>query len=264
MCMTFGLSGCQSSSVTYSNLVDEKTRNEVADLMIQNKLLKKDVKKVMDWVNEFNSISKEYSYKKGFVRLPKGGVNYDTLYLDDTAKSYAYLNWLNCRLTAFSLIQNVVETSKDEDSNDTWLMFDVEALNTVKQFKTSEEKKKDFITLFHSIDVSNEDTLEKQEDKIVETLKSRHIQLKTDTISIVSVYLHVPEENTRFVGHTGLLVNTENGYLYFEKYSNIAPFQATKFQNKKQVKEYLLSRPDLYGDGSELDPIVTINDEILR
>ena len=93
--MTFGLSGCQSSFVTYSNLVDEKTRNEVADLMIQNKLLKKDVKKVMDWVNEFNSISKEYSYKKGFVRLPKDGVNYDTLYLDDTAKSYAYLNWLN-------------------------------------------------------------------------------------------------------------------------------------------------------------------------
>lgn len=98
----------------------------------------------------------------------------------------------------------------------------------------------------------------------MKTLKSRHIQLKTDTISIVSVYLHVPEENIRFAGHTGLLVNTEDGYLYFEKYSNIAPFQATKFQNKKQVKEYLLSRPDLYGDGSELDPIVTINDKILR
>lgn len=126
-----------------------------------------------------------------------------------------------------------------------------------------EEKKKDFVTLFHSINVSNEDTLKNQEDKIVETLKSRHIQLKTDTISIVSIYLHVPEENIRFVGHTGILVNTEHGCLYFEKYSNIAPFQATKFKDKKQVKKYLLSRPDLYGDGSELDPIVTINDEIL-
>ena len=127
-----------------------------------------------------------------------------------------------------------------------------------------EEKKKDFVTLFHSINVSNEDTLKNQEDKIVETLKSRHTQLKTDTISIASIYLHVPEEKIRFVGHTGLLVNTEDGYLYFEKYSNIAPFQATKFKDKKQVKEYLLSRPDLYGDGSEFDPIVTINDEILR
>ena len=166
-------------------------------------------------------------------------------------------------MTAFSLIQNIVETSKNENTKDTWLMFDVEALNTVKQFKTSEEKKKDFVTLFHSIDVSNEDTLKKQEDKIVETLKSRHIQLKTDTISIVSIYLHVPEENIRFVGHTGILVNTEDGCLYFEKYSNIAPFQATKFKDKKQVKKYFLSRPDLYGDGSELDPIVTINDEIL-
>ena len=263
-CMTFGLSGCQSSDVTYSNLVDEKTRNEVAELLIENNLPKKDVQKVMGWVNEFNLISKEYSYKEGFVNLPKEGVDYDTLYLDDTSKSYAYLNWLNCRLTAFSLIQNVVKTSKDENTEDTWLMFDVEALNTVEQFKTTEEKKKDFVTLFHSMDVSNEDTLKKQEDKIVETLKSRHIQLKTDTISIVSIYLHVPEENIRFVGHTGILVNTEDGYLYFEKYSNIGPFQATKFKNKKQVKEYLLSRPDLYGDGSELDPIVTINDEVLK
>ena len=40
-CMTFGLSGCQSKDVTYSNLVDEKTRNEVADLLIENKLPKK-------------------------------------------------------------------------------------------------------------------------------------------------------------------------------------------------------------------------------
>lgn len=42
----------------------------------------------------------------------------------------------------------------------------------------------------------------------------------------------------------------------------IAPFQATKFKDKKQVKKYLLLRPDLYGDDSELDPIVKINDEI--
>lgn len=39
----------------------EKTRNEVADLLIENKLPKKDVKKVMDWVTGFNLISKEYS-----------------------------------------------------------------------------------------------------------------------------------------------------------------------------------------------------------
>ena len=117
ICVTFGLSGCQLSNVTYSNLVDEKTRNEVAELLAENKLPKKDVKKVMDLVNELNSISKEYSYKKDFVRLPKDGVNYDTLYLDDIAKSYVYLNWLNCRMMASSLIQDVVETSKDADSN---------------------------------------------------------------------------------------------------------------------------------------------------
>ena len=28
--------------------------------------------------------------------------------------------------------------------------------------------------------------------------------------------VHVPEENIRFAGHTGLIVNTEDGYLYFE------------------------------------------------
>lgn len=67
----------------------------------------------------------------------------------------------------------------------------------------------------------------------------------------------------RFVWHTGILLNTDEGILFFEKYSSLAPFQVTKFTSTKELKDYLLSRPDLYGDDSEMAPIVTINNEIL-
>ena len=78
------------------------------------------------------------------------------------------------------------------------------------------------------------------------------------------MYLHVPEDQARFVGHTGVLVETKEGLLFVEKYSALAPFQATYFKDRAELKTYLLERPDLYGDGSELDPIVMENGGVME
>ena len=68
----------------------------------------------------------------------------------------------------------------------------------------------------------------------------------------------------RFVGHTGILAETKNGLLFVEKYGPMAPFQATRFQSRDELKEYLLARKDLYGDATELAPIVTENGEVME
>ena len=59
----------------------------------------------------------------------------------------------------------------------------------------------------------------------------------------------------RFVGHTGVLMETEDGLLFVEKYGPAGPFQATKFESRNALEHYLLARPDLYGDETELLPI---------
>lgn len=49
-----------------------------------------------------------------------------------------------------------------------------------------------------------------------------------------------------------------------EKYSALAPFQATYFKDREELKDYLLARPDLYGDETELDPIVMENGTVMK
>ena len=83
-----------------------------------------------------------------------------------------------------------------------------------------------------------------------------------DAVSLICVYLHAPEDQARFVGHAGCWRNRERACC-FEKYNISLPFQATYFRDREELKQYLLSRGDLYGDETELAPIVTENEKIL-
>ena len=100
-------------------------------------------------------------------------------------------------------------------------------------------------------------------DKIQQAWRSRDIALQGSGLSLVTVYAHSVFEDVRFVTHAGVLAETEEGLLFVERYSPEAPFQATRFQNRAQLKEYLLARPDLYGEKKELPPIVMENGEPL-
>jgi hypothetical protein len=106
--------------------------------------------------------------------------------------------------------------------------------------------------------VEGTSTLEEHEQKIQEAWKERDIQISGDKLSLISVYLHALEDQARFVGHTGVLADTKEGLLFVEKYSAMDPFQATYF------KEYLLARPDLYGDKTELAPIIMENGNVME
>lgn len=142
-------------------------------------------------------------------------------------------------------------------------MFDIEAIDTVQELHLNEDERANFITLFNQISVEGTSTLEEHEKKIKEAWEERKIEISTDTVSLICIYLHSPEDNVRFVGHAGVLSETDNGLLFIEKYSSLDPFQATYFQNKESLKQYLLSRSDLYGDTTELDPIITENGDII-
>ena len=49
-----------------------------------------------------------------------------------------------------------------------------------------------------------------------------------------------------------------------EKYGPAGPFQATKFESRNALEHYLLARPDLYGDETELPPIVLENGKMME
>lgn len=226
-------------------------------------LSEEQIKTVMSWVKDLNEISGSYEFADGFSTLPKEGVDYSSLVLDDTAEAYSYIQWLNCRLTAFTLLKDQIETARTGFDTDVWLMFDIEAIDTLPQLQMNADDRSDFITLFNQVSVEDAATLEEHEDRIEKVWEERGIQLSADHVSLICIYVHAPEDNARFVGHAGVLAETEEGLLFFEKYSNLDPFQATYFHDREELKTYLLSRADLYGDETELAPIVTENGSVL-
>ena len=255
--LTVSLAGCGAQQAMYSNLADAASQQEVAQVLESSGISQSSVQQLMQWAASYNGILSGYTPQQGFVQLPAEGVDYSTALMDDGAADYSYQQCLNCRITAFHLLKEQITTAKTGSDQDLWLMFDMEALDTLPQLQLTQQQRADFTTVFSQVSVSGK--LEQHIQAIEEAWKERNIQIGPEGVSLVCVYLHDPEWNSRFVGHAGVLVQTEDGLLFVEKYSALDPFQATKFASRKELKSYLLARKDLYGGPEELAPIVTEN-----
>ena len=163
------------------------------------------------------------------------------------------------------IMKNILNNNCSPDDSDTYLMLDLDAIDTDNQISMTEKEKLKYTTLFNWIKLDKSKTLEEHTEKIESALEKREINIDTSKgISLINVYVHSTFDNVRFVGHTGVLVQTDNGLLFVEKYGPDTPFQATKFNNRSELKKYLLARPDLYGEKTELAPIITENTKVMK
>lgn len=253
----------QDTKIVYSNLTDEASQKEVTDSLENHGVTKEQTATLIAWVNDFNSRVTSFKLPEGFQPMEEKGVDYSGLVVQYKETEEGIVAEANCRLTSYLLMKNMITTNGTQLNDDTFLIFDVEAIDMYEQFRLSEEERSNFITFFNWVPVQGTTTVEEHIHKIQEAWKDREITIKGDKISLINVYLHSPMEEIRFVGHTGVLAETEKGLLFIEKYGPQYPFQATKFENREQLKKYLLPRPDLYGDGIELEPIIMENAQVI-
>lgn len=253
-----------NSKMVYSNLTDADTQTEVTDLLQNHGVTKEQTDTLLSWAEDFNSRVTSGTLPQGFAPMADTGADYSGLIIQNKeAADGTFYPEANCRLTSFLLMKNLIETNGTHVDNDTILMFDVEAIDSYEPMALSPEERSKFISLFSWVPVDGADTLEAHIERIQNAWKERDVQIGGDGISLITVYLHSPFDNVRFVGHTGVLVQTDDGLLFVEKYGPQLPFQATKFQNREELKQYLLDRADLYGDETELPPIVMENDQLI-
>ena len=68
-----------------------------------------------------------------------------------------------------------------------------------------------------------------------------------------------------FVGHTGVLINTNEGFVFIEKYGFEQPYQVTLFKDKKEVKNYLFDRlkTSFTGEKQDYTPIIMENNKLM-
>lgn len=255
-----GFVGCTSNKdIMYSNMQDTKSREEVFSELKKHDVSDNQINKLNEWMDDFNSYVKDGQLSNGFKKMDGDLVDYSTLELKDMPSYY-----VNCRLTSFMIMKNALTTNCKPDNSDTYLMLDLDAIDTDKQISMTNQEKLNYTTLFNWIPLDDAKTLEQHKEKIETALKDRDIKIdKSKGLSIINIYVHSTFDNVRFVGHTGVLMDTDDGLLFVEKYGPDTPFQATKFHNREELKKYLLARPDLYGEKDELAPIITENNKVI-
>lgn len=255
-----GFVGCTSNkNIMYSNMQDKKSREEVFSELKKHNVSDNQINKLNEWMDDFNSYVKDGQLSNSFKKMDGDLVDYSTLELKDMPSYY-----VNCRLTSFMIMKNALTTNCKPDDSDTYLMLDLDAIDTDKPISMTEQEKLNYTTLFNWIPLDDAKTLEQHEEKIETALKDRDIKIdESKGLSIINIYVHSTFDNVRFVGHTGVLMDTNDGLLFVEKYGPDTPFQATKFYNREELKKYLLARPDLYGEKDEVAPIITENNKVI-
>lgn len=274
------MTGCSSSnngsnstkkeSLIYSNLIDEETQNEVRDILINNKIDKEQADGFINLVKNYNEksdINKLDTSKPGYIAINKLQVPYDELYLAEKW-DYEKLNYsdYNCRLTAFTIFKDYIKSqgkSKDEDGN---LIFDIDAVENNPISNFSKEDIDKFINFYTAIPVENSQDTNKLVQAIKKEWKNRKISFIDNTkVSMISAFLHYPEDSQLFIGHAGILIQTKDGLLFIEKYGNGLPIQVSKFKDRSELKAYLMDRLDVNtADNGEAKPIIMENNELMK
>ena len=256
--------GCNSEAegkdILYSNMKDKESRQEVFTELKKHDVSDYQLNKLSQWMDDFNPYVADGQLSNGFEKMKGDLVDYSNLELKDMSSYY-----VNCRLTSFMIMRNALNTNCKPDDSDTYLMLDLDAVDTDKQIAMTKEDKLQYATLFNWVKLGNAKTLTQHIRKIESALKERDVYIDNSKgMSLINVYIHSTFDNARFVGHTGVLVQTDDGLLFVEKYGPDTPFQATKFNHRSELKKYLLARPDLYGEKTELAPIITENTKVMK
>ena len=149
-------------TLTYSNLVDTATQDEVQKSLTAAGIAEQNVVSFLESVALFNQTvgDKAGLVPKGFVTIDSLLPKYDEVAIQSiwTAK-YPMFQGYNCRLTSFTLLRDLISfptdkkfASKEEDEV---LFIDRESLhNTPKKFFTPEEEN-NFFTLFTKVPTTN-------------------------------------------------------------------------------------------------------------
>ena len=251
--------------ITYSNLVDEETRNRVS-AALKNAGLKDE--KITDFflaVDEYNNaVGKENLVQKMTTTDgPFPSMDSDRL-IDLWLQNGGFVG-RNCRITSFSLMGDFITVKKPAAGDTTMLFSDFEAIGAKHLFQGEEKKK--FDTIFSYIDVTNTHDTKELAKEIIASWKKKGISFHNDKMHMLSVFMTMDDGKNQvqeFIGHTGILLEDGDHYLFVEKLAFELPYQVEEFRSRQEVNDYLMACYDKDADGLTAKPIIFEDDQVMK
>ena len=232
-----------SWKATYSNLNNQQRAEEVRKALAAH-LDKDSVDAFFNLVNDYNATVGSVGLTGDFSTFTQ--TNYDVEKISNlwTPKKGDFVG-TNCRINSYCLLKNSIEIPKLE-KDDSLLFVDNDAIDKGKVFDA--EDKDAFDILFSRVKTEATTDVKVHAAKMEQFLS----QFKfNENARMLSVVFHDDlDGQSLFIGHVGILVPSEDGYLFVEKLTFEEPYQAIKFATKEDCYKYLDTKYENYtGEG---------------
>ena len=243
-----------SWKATYSNLNNQPSAEEVRKALAAH-LDKDSVDAFFNLVNDYNATVGSVGLTGDFSTFTK--TDYDVEKISNlwTPKKGDFVG-TNCRINSYCLLKNSIEIPKLE-KDDSLLFVDNDAIDKGKVFGA--EDKDAFDILFSRVKTEATTDVKVHAAKMEQFLS----QFKfNENARMLSVVVHDDlDGQSLFIGHVGILVPSEDGYLFVEKLTFEEPYQVIKFATKEDCYKYLDTKYENYIGEGLAKPFIMDNDK---
>lgn len=243
-----------SWKASYTNMNSQPSAEEVRKALAAH-LDKESVDAFFNLVNDYNETVGSVGLAGDFSIFTK--TDYDVEKISNlwTPKKGDFVG-TNCRINSYCLLKNSIEIPKLE-KDDSLLFVDNDAIDKGKVF--GEEDKDAFDILFSRVKTEATTDVKVHAAKMEQFLS----QFKfSENARMLSVVVHDDlDGQSLFIGHVGILVPSEDGYLFVEKLTFEEPYQAIKFETKEDCYKYLDTKYENYTGEGLAKPFIMDNDK---
>ena len=243
-----------SWKASYTNMNSQPSSEEVRKALAAH-LDKDSVDAFFNLVNDYNNTVGSVGLTGDFSTFTK--TDYDVEKISNlwTPKKGDFVG-TNCRINSYCLLKNSIEIPKLE-KDDSLLFVDNDAIDKGKVFGA--EDKDAFDILFSRVKTEATTNVKVHAAKMEKFLS----QFKfNENARMLSVVVHDDlDGQSLFIGHVGILVPSEDGYLFVEKLTFEEPYQAIKFATKEDCYKYLDTKYENYTGEGLAKPFIMDNDK---
>lgn len=248
----------EKEEIQMSNMNSEKTLSFVKD-SLKGIIKDENAEKFIELVRDYNDSISTNLLSADFSNNLHPDYDIGKIIKERDKINHKYLN-TNCRINTFLLLKDSISLKKNVDIDDSMLFMDTDIIEKSKLFNADETKK--FKQLFSRVKTIKSKDPKKQAKVMSDFLSNFNFPEK---IWMISVVLHDNlDGDYLFIGHVGVLLPIEKGYLFLEKISFEEPYQAIKFLDKKSCFKYLKNKFKDYTDPEVCPPFIMENDKYVK
>lgn len=254
----------------FNHLNNNQIVDQTKVLLLDNKIPKDNINLWLECVKKYNLKNDKYiqNTSDGWCKLNL--TNYNKIDFNETlnecTEEYDSFD-LNCRISSFILLKDMISSDYFLRKYDHSIEKEIIQMKNVFDGKLTNEEITTFRSLFSPI-TFDIDSLKDVNiyDESLKNLKNywkkEHLIFKNNNPSLIQVVLIESKNNnvSVVVGHTGLLIESNNDIYFIEKKNPCFPYQISKFKNYNDLNKYIITQ---FKDAENYNLMILQNDNII-